>query len=371
MKTHSMKLLLVLFFATLALPASAEWFDDYDKGLDAARAKNWDTVISKMNAAISAKPQAEKKARTYGVNFVNYQPYYYRGVAYLNKQQWANAIEDLKKAAEAGSVNLGDPSTLLITANQQLTAEQIRSVTPAQPPVQRPAEPPKPDPAIAQSREKAETAIKAARTKFNRAQQNNAATNAAQEFDRGSDLLRQATSASIDADSAADHNRVADLAERAGRAFDASVTAAAMRVGQLERDRLAREAEAHRNREATTPVARPRQEPVTPPAKATEAVLSESRVRLKSALESYFEGNFPKAARSLEQLALDQPNNAMIFAFLGASRYYEYYLSGESDIGDLERARQALLQARSLKPSLKLDTQYFSPRLRNFYEALD
>lgn len=376
MRPSATPALLLLLVSLLALPARAEWFDDYQKGLDAASAKNWDTVIASMNAALAAKPDEGNRERTYGVNFVNYRPYYYLGVAYMNQGEWAKAIENLSKTGGAGPVNLGDPNTLLITANNQLAAEQIRQAQqpPVTPPTTRQPDPPRPDPALGQARTKAENAIRTAREKFNRAQQADAATNAAREFDTGSSLLRQATSASIDATTKADFDRVAELADRAGRAFDASVSASELRVAQLERDRKQREEEARRRRQTQqqqqqqppAPSA-----PTTPPDRATADVLNEARVRLKDALEAYFDGEFSDSARKLEQLSLDQPNNPMIFAFLGASHFYEYYLEGERDAGNLEKAREAFRTARSLRPGLELDSNYFSARLRAFYQALD
>ncbi|MGA8810226.1 MAG: hypothetical protein WB973_20335, partial [Thermoanaerobaculia bacterium] len=73
---------LALLLASTA--AFASWYDDYDDGLKAARSGQWSTVISKMTAAINGNPKENDKARSYGAIFINYHPYYYRGVAYLN-----------------------------------------------------------------------------------------------------------------------------------------------------------------------------------------------------------------------------------------------------------------------------------------------
>lgn len=360
------KLTVLLLALAVTVPASAEWYDDYFDGIDAAKKKNWSVVVQKMTAAIGKKPNEEKKAKTYGVQFIAYHPYYYRGVAYMNQGKWADAVEDLKKATGVGEVNLGDPATLLISANQQLVAEQIRTQQPATPPpttqptTPRPAGP---DPAVVAAREKAEGAIQTARTKLNRAQQADASIHAPSDFDAASNLLKQATSANVNATTAADYDKVADLADRAARAFDAAVTNAEMKIAEIERQR---------RQQPTTPTpAPPTTRPPTPTSSATRDTLSETKRRLKQALQAYFDGDFSRSANQLEQLALDQPNNAMIYAFLGASRYYDYYLGGQSDAASLQRAKEALRQAKSINPSLKLSADYFSPRVRGFFDEID
>lgn len=361
------RLSLVLVLVALAIPASAaEWFDHYFDGLDAAKKKNWSVVIQKMNDAIAKKPNEEKRAKTYGVQFIAYHPYYYRGVAYLNEGRYADAVEDLKRTTGVGEVNLGEPSTLLITANQQLVAEQIRS-QPATPPPTRPADPAPaqptgPDPRLVAARERAEDAIQTARTRLNRAQQADASIHAPGDFDAASNLLKQATSANINATTVADYGRVSELADRAARGFDASVSNAQLRVAELERQRRAQQ------QRPQTPTAPPTQ---APPTRATEEVLADTKKRLREALQSYFDGDFSRSANQLEQLALDQPNNAMIFAFLGASHYYDYYLHGQSDAAALQRAKDALRQAKSINPALRLDSNYFSARIRGFYEQIE
>ncbi len=360
---------IALILLALTFPASAaEWFDDYFAGIDAAKKKDWGTVVQKMSAAIAKKPNEENKAKTYGVQFISYHPYYYRGVAYINQGRWSDAVEDLKRATGVGELNLGDPGTLLITANQQLVAEQIRS-QPATPPPAQPQQPPAqpagPDPKLVAARQQAEDAIQTARTKLNRAQQADASINAPRDFDAASNLLKQATSANINADTVADYGKVADLADRAARSFDAAVTNAQIRIADLERARRARE---QQQPTASTPAIPAPQPPST---RAVEETLAETKTRLRQALQMYFDGDFSASASRLAELSLDQPNNAMIFAFLGASRYYDYYLHGQSDAAKLQQAKDALRQAKSINPSLKLDPNYFSTRVRGFYEMVN
>ena len=95
----------VLFFAATA--ACASWYDDYDQGLDAVRKGQWQVVIQKMTAAINGNAKENDKARTYGAIFINYHPFYYRGVAHLNLGHYEQAVNDFEKTSGPGPEDLG------------------------------------------------------------------------------------------------------------------------------------------------------------------------------------------------------------------------------------------------------------------------
>src|SRR3954453_24039885 len=111
--------LAVLLAATAAF---ASWYDDYDDGLKAVRNGQWSAVIQKMTAAINGNSKENDKARTYGAIFINYHPYYYRGVAYLNTGKYEQAVADLERAEGVGEENLGGIETLMGRAKTKLAA---------------------------------------------------------------------------------------------------------------------------------------------------------------------------------------------------------------------------------------------------------
>src|SRR5690242_7512108 len=110
----------VVFFAATA--AFASWYDDYDAGLSAARKGQWSTVIQKMTAAINGHSKEGPNERTYGANFINYRPLYYRGVAYLNTGKYEQAIADFEKTSGPGEVDLGTLGDLMQRAKAKLEA---------------------------------------------------------------------------------------------------------------------------------------------------------------------------------------------------------------------------------------------------------
>ncbi|HUO84598.1 MAG TPA: hypothetical protein VM534_05725, partial [Thermoanaerobaculia bacterium] len=317
-------------------------------------------------AAISAKGSEGTRERTYGAQFIAYHPYYYRGVAYLNKGVFDKAVEDLRRAKGVGELNLGEPDSLLIGANDRLVAQQLRDSIPA--PQSVPAQPqptqpqptqPRVDPALEEWRNRAQQALGQARSKMGEAQRAQAGVHAATEFNRAAEMLQNATGANVTADSVNDFRTVADQAERATRAFEAAITAAQVRIASQPQPGQPR---------PTPPIPTPQ---IPPSTRATEDVLAPVKQRLREALQAYFEGNFQDSARQFQALTGDQSNNPMIWAFLGASKYYDYYLNGRSDASALETAKNAFRRARSLNPRLSLSPDYFSPRVVAFYEEIN
>lgn len=102
--------------------AIASWYDDYDAGIAAVRNGQWSVVIQKMSAAIAGMPKENEHARTYDAIFINFHPYYYRGVAYLNTGKYEQAISDFEKTSSPGDMDLGTPVTLVQRAKSKLEA---------------------------------------------------------------------------------------------------------------------------------------------------------------------------------------------------------------------------------------------------------
>lgn len=134
---------LLLALAALPLVAAGEWYEDYESGKGNCDAGNYGTCIAKMQAAIGKKPKSEKSARTYGMNFVAYTPYYYLGLAYFNQGNIPKAVDAFNKEADMGVIfqtpNSGSFSVMSKQATQALAAMS----KPADPP---PAPAPTPAP---------------------------------------------------------------------------------------------------------------------------------------------------------------------------------------------------------------------------------
>lgn len=335
----------VLLFAG---SARAEWFDDYDAGLKAAKNGQWDTVVAKMSAAIAKKPKEGDKERTYGVSFIAYHPYYYRGIAYYELGQYQKAIDDLDKATGVGEVKLQSAESIQMKAQQKLAAA-TPAPTQTQPTAtvaQQPVTPSQPaaDPLLEQAKQRANALLAQADRSRSNAQQQKASSLAPGPFLQATEAFADARTRAATARSTADWQKVADAADNARGLFEASVAQAQVAIARQQGR----------------------------PAQATEAVLGDTKSRVVRALDAYFKGDFSASSREFQKLASNElKNNAMIWAFLGAAQYSQYYLDGEASPAGRKTAEASFRTAKQLKRGLSdLPSDYFSPRIRKFYRAV-
>lgn len=350
------RLTVFLVVVLLAPPSfAATWYEDYEQGIKAARARNWPTVIAKMNSAIRQKPNEGAREKTYGVIFIAYYPYYYRGMALYETGQFQQAIADLERTRGVGAYAPEDKETLLRKAKERLEdARPVRQTpTPAPPtptpgpivtPTPRPSivPPPTPTPRRFPPDESTREMEQRARAVIDQANRAGASARAQQadslarsEYTTAARYYAQTLQLAAGASTPAHWRRVMDTAESAKAQFDlASATA----------------------RRAVVPV------------DPTDVILSDLRRRLRLALDNYFSGRFGQASTQFAQLSQSQPDNALIWAFLGASRYSEYYIEGASNPQARVRAEEAFRRAK--RKYQKLPANYFSPRIRRFYESV-
>jgi tetratricopeptide (TPR) repeat protein len=340
---------MLLAFASVA---QASWYDDYDAGLNAARAGNWNVVVQKMSAAIKGNSKEQNKAKTYGTIFINYHPFYYRGVAYLQLGKYEQAIADLEQAAGPGPENLGSIEMLMDSAKTKLRLAEASTPAPQPEPV-RPTTPtpvptaptvPSVDPAL---RQRANTALSATMQKLQAAQQRKATTSP--QYAQAMTMFTDAKSKNASARSNDDYNAIISIAENAGDLADLAAAPTAV---------------------ATTTPAPITPAPISKPTAATQVILGDAQTRVKRALENYFAGEFESATQQLQQLTTTMPTNAWIWAFLGASQYSQYaFEADESYRKAAIRSFQKAKQHRKWKGGLP--SQYFSKRIRRAFSETE
>ena len=347
MKPVRLVAILIVFMSAGAALAQSSWYDHYEAGLAAVRNGNWAAVADHMSKAINGNSKEHNRARTYGNIFINYKPYYYRGAAYLNLGRYPEAIADLEKTAGPGPENLGTIESLINMAKGRLASTSAPAPQPPVPapqtavPVPQPVVPaPVPQPAApvidAGLRSRAQAAVQQARSRIQAAQERNATDtrqyqNALQQFTDAN--TRLATAKSND-----DLTAAIAIADNAVLIADSAV--------------------------APPP---PPGTTATRPAVATAAVLADSSRRVRSALESYFRGDFDEAAALFGSLAQDMPTNGWIWAFLGASQYslYAFEADEQYKIQALDAFRKARMYGKWGRDGLP--SKYFSRRIRNAF----
>lgn len=332
--------------------AHASWYDDYDAGLAAAKKGNWSVVAQKMSAAIKGNPNENNKARTYGAIFINYHPYYYRGVANLNLGRYEEAIADLEKTSGPGPENLGSIDALIDRAKKQLASaaepDPVPTTTRSDPRPTPPVVTPTPvvptapqiDPAL---RQRASAALANAKQKLQAAQSRKATSSP--QYSQAMSGYSDAMTRNSSARSNDDLNAVITMAESAGDFADLAMPPS-----------------------VATPTPVPTTtSPITPkPTVATGVVMSDYTNQVRTALELYFAGEFDEASKNFEELSRLMPNNGWIWAFLGASQYSQYAF--EADDGYRTAALRAFRKARQY-PEFRngLPSKYFSKRIQKAF----
>jgi tetratricopeptide (TPR) repeat protein len=338
--------LAILLAATAAL---ASWYDDYDDGLKAARNGQWSAVIQKMTAAINGNAKENDKARTYGAIFINYHPYYYRGVAYLNTGKYEQAISDFERTSGAGPEDLGSIETLMSRAKGKLAQASTPPPPEPQPPAPQPrvvpisvpvpVQPAAPsiDPAL---RQRANAEINQAKTRLAAAMQRKAGNTP--QYAQATQALTDALTKNSSARSNDDLNAAIGSAQNAATIADLAPAPGA-------------------------PAPQPTVIPTRPSA-ASAVVLADSTRRVRDALESYFRGEFDDATKQFRTLTGEMPKNAYIWAFLGASQYSQYAFEADDNFKD--QAMESFRKAKTLRKwNGGLPSKYFSRRIRKVFDS--
>jgi tetratricopeptide (TPR) repeat protein len=357
MKTRTIAVALLALALTTS--AYASWYDDYDAGLIAVKKGAWATVAAKMSAAIKDQPKENSRLRTYGMDFRNYRPYYYRGVANLNLGKYEQAISDFETTGGPGPENLGDIATLLDRAKRMAAAAAepaeppptrvdppVRTTPPSvAPPIVTPTQPTAPaiDPT---QRQRASAALASTRQKLEGAQRRRAT--ASPQYTQATNIFNDATTRFGNARNNDDLAAVINLAENAGEIAELAMPPTA----------------------APPAVATTTTSPLVPkPVAATNAVIDQHADAVKRALEQYFAGEFEDAAAGFERLTAEMPNNGWIYAFLGASQYSIYAF--EADENYKKAAFNSFRKAKQLRTwNGGLPSKYFSKRIRNAFRDL-
>lgn len=94
----------LLIFSALAVRAAEKWYVNYEKGQDAVKQEKWADAVNYLNQAIAKKANPKRNAKTYGLHFIDYFPYLYRGVAYYHLNKFDLAEADLLHSRSSGEI---------------------------------------------------------------------------------------------------------------------------------------------------------------------------------------------------------------------------------------------------------------------------
>jgi hypothetical protein len=84
--------------------AAREWYDYYLQARDDVAARKWAECVRNIDQALKLRPNPGTNVRTYGMELVDYLPYYHRGICFQGQQENAKAIEDFNREEQLGAI---------------------------------------------------------------------------------------------------------------------------------------------------------------------------------------------------------------------------------------------------------------------------
>lgn len=105
MSCRRLALSLAVLLGMLYCQASwADYKDDYQDGVKAAERGDWATAKRIMQSVLQENSKPSRRLRTYGVNFIQYVPHYYLGMAEMNLGDCSAALQALNNSASQAVV---------------------------------------------------------------------------------------------------------------------------------------------------------------------------------------------------------------------------------------------------------------------------
>ena len=106
----------------IAGPVAADpWYEHYANALRALEQQEWTVAVQQLNAALEKKGDSGARARSYGMNVVEYFPYFRLGVAYYHLGQFDAALQAFETEARLGAIAES------VAANAELAEFRIRA----------------------------------------------------------------------------------------------------------------------------------------------------------------------------------------------------------------------------------------------------
>jgi tetratricopeptide (TPR) repeat protein len=81
-----------------------KWYNNYENAKRAVEEQNWSEAIMYLQEALIDKPEPSLEAKTTGLRFIKYTPYYYLGLAYYKQEKYKEAAAAFKKSQDFGVV---------------------------------------------------------------------------------------------------------------------------------------------------------------------------------------------------------------------------------------------------------------------------
>lgn len=308
---YKLKLLLcftlTLFFLSLQ-QAHAEWYKDYEAGMDSLKKGQNQAAIGRFQSAISKKSDEGTSIKFYGMKFDDYFPHYYLGLAYFNLKNYDAALSEFQISEQSGAIQkrrdlytkLGSLKALVNAQKVVKEGPKIATTKPVEPP------PVTTEPEV----KKEETKIQ-------------------EEQVKSTELPK---------------------------------------TGTDQTPKEVTELKTEKKEQKVPVVVEPKKLPVELPKPPTDVNLESAKIIVRNGARKYFEGDFDGAITMLISALELNPRDASANFLLGCSYASKYLLSGSQDKALLQNASVAFLNTKKLNPSYRIRNKtYFSPAVLDLY----
>ena len=104
------------------------WWNHYERGLSYADGEFWDEAIADLQAALAQRQEDQRRARTYGLHFLDYFPHRELGIVYYRLARYLEAIHELETSLR--SEETAKAKFYLNRARTSLLEQTRRDTTP-------------------------------------------------------------------------------------------------------------------------------------------------------------------------------------------------------------------------------------------------
>ncbi len=401
--------LLVVCLTTTA--AAEKWYVSYEKGLDAFNSRRWSEALNHLNQAIRDRTAARANAKTYGMNFVDYVPYAYRGTVHAHLGNFEGARSDLATSKRYGAVGQAtrDRGAKAVLSGLETEVETLRLYTAAvallnqndfqgavdglREVQRRKATVPGLNDALARAEvglreakkidlvvipvdpdppEKEDTSKKDDEAEKQARQRAAQITRAFQRgvsfFDRG-DLNRAETAFGAVLKLDRSHKEATGYLGRIKTKRDAIAQSNKDQQDRATRiNKLTAEGKTAFDQGQLRQAKQKFDVVIALDPSHTESTrylgrISQIEARMKNGVTSFLAGDLDQSIQHLNQAAGECSDEVVIYAVLACAYASKYFLSGEQDREHMKNARDTFAKARKLDKNYKLKTKYVSPKI--------
>ncbi|MEW6364987.1 MAG: tetratricopeptide repeat protein [Acidobacteriota bacterium] len=364
----------VLLLVAAPLLAEDPWYADYQRGLDALQRGDSASAVSYFQSAVQKRPESSVRAKTYGMVYIQYFPYFYMGKAYYLGGRYSDALNAFATEERYGEINrvslaFQEMRDLRQQANDRLKRPPDRKPPTGDQPGTSSQGPTRTGPQEVTAVERADVKRRNLLFVANALLDQQKYEEAIVEFEKVFAIFPgdpEATAGIEKARKVLDERRMAEQRRAISRLL--SGVPQAFAAGNYRAVRDAANAVL-----AIDPAHREAAQWLRKVEEVERAATMEKmnlRDLVRSGLANYFDGRYREAVVSLEAALARDRLNATCRFFLGCSYAAIYLVSGEEDREALSNAEQEFRQLAQSSPTFRIDSSYISPQILEIYRRV-